>query len=488
MSVTLNTRREGLYSRLKQATAESIVSQALNLLSHASEKNYRQLALTFDRIADGHQQKMIAEWLKGYLAEDRPGATFLSRILKNVHPNVRKKFLAKMIVGLFFRRDDPDIARFKTEYGIQRLTVIVFSPTMRCNLKCTGCYAGNYTKADDLPPEVMERVINEAKALGVRFFVISGGEPFIYEPLLDLFEKHNDVAFQVYTNGTLIDEQLADRLLALGNVSPAISIEGFKDLTDMRRGEGIYELVLRAMDNLRERGVIFSFSATATAHNIEVITSDEFIDLMIGKGATYGWYFSYIPIGRSPDLNYMPTPAQRNQLRAAVNRIRTTKPIMVADFWNDGALTGGCISAGRCYLHINNRGDIEPCVFCHFATHNIKETTLMEALASPFFVGLRSLQPFNHNHLRPCPLIDNPKAMRFAVQKWGAYPTHPGAESLVRELSDGLDKYSAGLERVYNPVWHEKYNWAEDWLDPDLKDKSKGFREELIAPTDVAAS
>lgn len=324
------------------------------------------------------------------------------------------------MVGLLYRDPEVSIKLIESE-GVSAPNLVVISPAMRCNLDCVGCYAGNCTKADDLDPEVMDRVITEAKELGIRFFVITGGEPFVYRPLLELFEKHSDVFFQVYTNGTLIDEMMAERLVELGNVAPAISIEGFREETDARRGDGTYDRVLRVMDNLSEKGAVFAFSATASRLNIGTITSDEFADMMIEKGTAYGYYFSYVPIGKSPDLTYMPTAQERNRLRHGVGRIRTEKPILVADFWNDGYLTGGCLAAGRKYVHINNHGDVEPCVFCHFATDNVKDTTLLEALQSPFFKSIRARQPFGHNLLRPCPLIDHPKF--FATRSKSTAPT-----------------------------------------------------------------
>ena len=130
-------------------------------------------------------------------------------------------------------------------------------------------------------------------------------------------------------------------------------------------------------------------------------------------------------------------------------------------------------------MHINHRGDVEPCVFAHFATHNLRNSTLLDALKSPFFTAIRSKQPFNHNLLKPCPLIDNPKVMRWAVKNFGAYPTHPGAESLVTELADGLDKYSAELGAVYAPVWKKEYShWADTWNEGLWGEKYASLTEE----------
>ena len=450
--------------RVKQKIAENLLSQALLVLGYSPEGSYRLLVKGFDRIAVTEQHKMIASWLGNWFAEGNPGSLWLSQVLRRLHPNVRKNYIAKTIVDIFFR--NPGIfAQYKKEHGFRPPSIMLVSPTMRCNYHCAGCYAANYTRDDDLPPELFDRVLNEAKELTTKFFVILGGEPFVYKPLLDIFERHNDAPFQVYTNGALIDEEMANRLAKLGNVAPQISIEGFREETDRRRGPGAFDRAMRAMDNLRKAGCIFAFSVMVTRDNVDAVTSEEFIDLMIEKGCLYGWYFLYMPVGGDPDLNLMPTPEQRNQLRLAGKHFRKTKPILIADFWNDAPLTGGCISGARTYFHINHKGDVEPCIFVHFATDNIKNTSLEKALNSPFFNGLRRMEPFCYNTLRPCPIIDHPKLMRMAIKRYGAYPTHEGAESLLSsEIAEGLDCYAQGVKELFDPVWDREYaEWAERW-------------------------
>ena len=396
----------------------------------------------------------------GFITRSRqPGATWVKHLLTSVDPRIRRRFAARFIAHVALRHDR-HVRRLDDGREIPVPATIVISPTMRCNLHCVSCYAGNYTKEDDLTKEEVVRVIREGRELGTRFFVITGGEPFIYEPLLDILEQFNDCFFQVYTSGHLLTRAKVRRIVELGNVVPAISIEGFEAETDWRRGPGGFQRVMRAMDLLREAKAMFAFSATVTRLNIDTIISDRFASLMMEKGAHYGWYFTYMPIGRSPDLSLMPTPEQRNRLREGVIRIRKSYPILIGDFWNDGPLTDGCLSAGRNYLHINNRGDVEPCVFQHFAVDNIKEKSLAECLASDFFVAMRKGAPYGKNLLRPCPIIDHPQVLRGLVKKFGAKPTHEGAETILTDLAEHLDGYSAELARVYDPIWAREYRWA----------------------------
>jgi hypothetical protein len=150
----------------------------------------------------------------------------------------------------------------------------------------------------------------------------------------------------------------------------------------------------------------------------------------------------------------MPTPEQRNQFRLGIQRIRNTKAMFPVDFWGDAPWVEGCI-AGKHYLHINNEGWVEPCIFTHFATDNIADTTLAEAFNSPYFREIRARQPFNANLLMPCMLIDNPNQSREIMASSGARPTHEGAESIITGLCGAVDAYSAGVRRVYEPLWGE---------------------------------
>jgi hypothetical protein len=109
-------------------------------------------------------------------------------------------------------------------------------------------------------------------------------------------------------------------------------------------------------------------------------------------------------------------------------------------------------------MHINHKGDAEPCIFAHFSTHNIKKCSLREILNSPYFKAVRKRQPFNDNLFLPCMLIDNPNAFRDIYQESCPYPSHPGAETLIEDekLKSELDKYSKSVKEVYEKVWEEE--------------------------------
>ncbi|MCX7918285.1 MAG: radical SAM protein [bacterium] len=429
-------------SRLKEVMTAEVAFQTLRLLPYLPDQAYLYFLRPFLRSFPVPESREFMQRL----------VLFAKKHLTLAAPTYRDKaietfFINALLKGYSIRRQR------EQELGIRIPFFFVISPTMRCNLGCYGCYAGMYTKEDDLDYTVVDRILKEAKDLGIYFITISGGEPFYWQHILEMFQAHNDMFFQVYTNGTLIDQTMAEKLAKLGNVLPAISVEGFEKETDDRRGKGTFQKIINAMQELRKAGVLFGFSCTVTRENNEFVVSDEFVDFYEKQGCFLGWYFNYVPIGKRPALELMPTPEQRIHRINRLAELRKTKSILLADFWNDGNLVGGCIAGGRNYLHINSHGDVEPCVFVHFATDNIKNKSLVEVLKSPLFAEIRKRQPYSHNHYRPCMIIDNPEVLREIVEKTGAYPTHPGAETVVTQLRHQLDEYANQYGALANIAW-----------------------------------
>lgn len=236
-------------------------------------------------------------------------------------------------------------------------------------------------------------------------------------------EQRKKLVETVVINGTLIDDAFADEMLRVKNLVPAISIEGFEEATDFRRGEGTYRKVIEAMTRLKERKLLFGISCCYTSKNVEVIGSEEYFDSMIDMGAKFAWLFTYMPIGAAAVPELIATAEQRKFMYEQIHKFRKTKPLFTMDFWNDGDAVGGCIAGGRGYCHINANGDMEPCAFIHYSDSNIKEKTLLECYQSPLFMAYRRKQPFNDNMLRPCPVLDNPGRLTQIVEESGARST-----------------------------------------------------------------
>lgn len=448
-----------LKQRAKKYAKVHIAKQIMQLLPNSSLENLIRLVSLGEKLVDDQELKQYARGLKEKFEQRHPAVLLAQNIIKHLSPNCRDKLIENLFINAFLLGMNKRNKLCDKE-GYRPPLLFVISPTMRCNLHCPGCYAGEYQQEFGLSFETVDRILTEAKELGIYFITVSGGEVFIRPDILDIWEKHNDMFFHVYTNGTLIDQAMAKRLEKLGNVAPMISVEGFEKETDARRGKGVYQKVMAAMDNLREEGVVFGASITETRENMDLIATDELVDMLIEKGAMVIWYFQYIPIGRKPAMHLIPTPKQRDGLRRRLRQLRVTKPIFIGDFWNDGPYVGGCIAAGREYFHINAHGDVEPCVFAHFAVDNIKDKSVKDVLNSDFFRIIRSQQPYRENLLTPCMIIDKPEVLREAVAKSGAHPTHPGAETIITKLADFLDNYSHQYQALADEVWETERQQA----------------------------
>jgi MoaA/NifB/PqqE/SkfB family radical SAM enzyme len=434
-------------SYIKKKAIAALLKKATNV----SDKTLVKITKFLEKFGAGTSKSAIAS-VREMIEKNTAGYRLIRRIVTNVAPVYKEKLIENLITQGLIMNYRKRLKECKKGGTVP--TTVLISPTMRCNLRCVGCYAGNYSMTDDLPFEVVDRIIREGKKLGVAFFTFLGGEPFVWPHLFKILEKHKDAFFQVYTNSTLITEETAKRLLKTGNALPILSIEGFEKRTDERRGKGVYKKIMNAMDILKKHQIPFGFSAAVTSRNAEEISSDKFVDFVIEKGAYLGWFFLYMPVGAKPDPKLMPMPKQRLHLYHRDLEIRKTKPIFIIDFWNDAPWVGGCI-AGKEYVHITSKGDVEPCIFTHMAVDNIKNKSLREVLNSDYFKALRARQPYHENLFLPCQWIDHPEVSREMEEKFHLYPTHPGADDPIRDpkVRKAIDKYSKEIHKLYEPVW-----------------------------------
>jgi hypothetical protein len=221
---------------------------------------------------------------------------------------------------------------------------------------------------------------------------------------------------------------------------------------------------------LKERGVMFGFSATPSRQNSDIISSDEFLDYYSEQGILFGWMFQYLPVGKDPDISLMATPEQRNRLRIKTKEWQTTRPVFIGDFWNDGPCVGGCLSATR-YCYITPEGKVQPCTFVHFYTHDLNECSLKDVFRSKFFRSIRARQPYNQNLLRPCKIIDNPEVLRAVVRECGAKPSYPGADAIIEDpaVRAHLDQYAEEWGKIADAAWEgSQYNSGESVIVPFL--------------------
>ena len=445
-----------MINSLKKYTKEKVLSYLLTLATNSSDETLIKMTHLMEMIPKKDYYKERIRWIRGLVRDKHPSIEFPRRILRDLHPNQRDKWISNLLVNHLLNGTNKRKEWADTN-GFYPPSTVVISPTMKCDLNCYGCYAGDYGKTLELTLDELDSILIQMKEMGIYFAVISGGEPFYMEGIFEIFKKHNDMAFLVFTHGGLIDEKMVEKLTEVGNVMPSFSLEGYEQETDERRGAGHFNKVMRAMDLLRAGGLSFCGSFTHSSKNSAIITSPEYIDMLLSKGVFALWLFSYVPVGRKPDAELMPTPKQRDHLRRSVAGFRDSKPMLFIDFWNDGPIVSGCLAGGRKYFHINANGDIEPCVFCHVAVDNIRRTTLKDALSSSFFRKIREKQGGHDNLLRPCMLIDHPEVGREIFASEGAYATHDGADEIFTALSDQMDQYSRSYAEVADPVWEEEF-------------------------------
>lgn len=403
---------------------------------------------------------------------------------KNISSSVRKKIINVLIGRVFIESDstNKNVENFIKEFGQEPPGFVTISPAKKCNLQCTGCYAASSgANVEKLDYSLVDRIVKEKTKLWNSYFtVISGGEPFMWKSegkdLLDLCRENPDNYFMMYTNGTLINKEMARKIAEVGNLTPAISVEGFAEETDERRGKGVFKKILEAMANLREVGVPFGISVTATRHNAEKIVSDEFVDFFFEEqGAVYGWIFQYMPIGRSQTLDLMVTPEQRKWMFEQEKHIIHDKGVFLPDFWNGGIYSSGCLVGGRSggYIYIEWNGNITPCVFYPYSKNNIKDIyanggTINDALKSDLMVGIRKWQKdygygkFGkdvHNLIAPCGIRDHYEFTLKHLETTKPMPIDESAAEAVKdpEYYKGLTTYNKKFLELTDDIWQDEF-------------------------------
>jgi MoaA/NifB/PqqE/SkfB family radical SAM enzyme len=334
--------------------------------------------------------------------KSHPFFKVIEKFVTEVNPVCREKMLKNLFLKL---KDDTK--------NITPPTIFI-SLTSRCNLRCIGCSA-NKEEPYDLDIPLIDWIISDAKDKGTKLFILAGGEPFLRRDALSLLEKHDDAYFQVFTNGTLIDASIAKFLSKIGNTLVLFSLEGRSEDTDLRRGVDVFQRITQAMDLLKEKGVLFGVSVLVTPRNFKMVTSQEFIDEMIRRGALFAWYLTYKPVGDKPDMSMLLQPVQRHQLSQKVVEIRNMFPIIAIDHENDVSPIGGCLATSGIGIHINAKGGIEPCGILHYSDTCVKKGEAIEVSISKSKV-IREIRTL-YTPSTSCPLIDKPNELLQLIKR-----------------------------------------------------------------------
>jgi len=382
---------------------------------------------------------------RAVLSTEKPSrrVSGIESLLKDVDPNLPRIFVPWALqhprhLPAFFRlaRAHRQTSRMRDEAlerGMQVPPFLVLSVTSRCNLRCTGCFAGavGITAAPAARPPLnladWRRVISEAAEAGVMGFVIAGGEPFMLPGIESLFLDFPDRMFLVFTNGTALRDRDYEVLKCCRNTAVVVSLEGDRQLTNERRGSGVYESALRSLDRLRAAGVLTGLSITVGAANIDYWTDEKRIDAMMARSGPLAFFIEQIPTGEGDGIVPIPSipEEKRIRFRETVLRYRSREngAAYLVHSPADEEFFGGCVSAGRGFAHVTPTGDVTACPFSALATHNVSTATVSEALAGSFFTMIRDNGPMLETHDHPCSLSANAGKLESMAASLGAYRT-----------------------------------------------------------------
>ena len=302
--------------------------------------------------------------------------------------------------------------RIAEEAGEHIPPFLIASITSKCNLHCAGCYSRcNHATTDTEPvaqltDEEWGAVFTEAEDLGISFILLAGGEPMIRRDVIEAAGQRKNILFPIFTNGTFMDERYFALLDKCRNLVPVMSIEGGRELTDLRRGAGVYDRLVKNMDEMSRRGLIFGASVTVTTENCREVTSDAFLDELSSRGCKAVIFVEYVPV-TDESRELAPGDSEREFLTSEISRLRQIRPDMVyISFPGDEKSSGGCVAAGRGFFHINSHGGAEPCPFSPYSDINIRNSSLRDALHSPLFLALQSGGVLLDDHEGGCILYE----------------------------------------------------------------------------------
>lgn len=442
-----------------RTTASKIIDVLVNNIEKDREKEMLKLIDLMEKYMSGEKLDIDYGKVKDMTCnKDCALNQYLNRLLDELDPNVVKTTVLNFGFEAMLH-GTKTIRKMRTVHNCNIPWLILMDPTSACNLHCTGCWAAEYGNKLNLSYEELSNVVKQGKEIGVYFYMFTGGEPLVRKKdIIQLCEEHHECQFLAFTNGTLVDEAFCQEMKRVGNLALAISLEGSPEVNDLRRGAGVYGKVMHAMELLKENGLIFGTSICYTSKNCESVTSKEFLKLMVDKGCRYAMYFHYMPVGNEASLELLPTPEQRMYIKDRIREIRKLENgegLFTMDFQNDGEFVGGCIAGGRNYFHINANGDAEPCVFIHYSGANIRTHSLLEILKQPLFMAYHNNQPFNENHLRPCPMLENPEILQRLVNETGAKSTDLQSPETVEQLCTKCEEYARNWKPHADKVWAE---------------------------------
>jgi MoaA/NifB/PqqE/SkfB family radical SAM enzyme len=312
----------------------------------------------------------------------------LKQILKF---SFRNPGMAWFMVGEIVRFYFADRRRKKfAKQSVKVPPMLIYSVTAECNLNCHGCYARllHSPKNGEFDAKQFEDVIRQADEIGVSYILVAGGEPFSRPELLNVTAKHPSILFTPFTNGLLVTDEHIKKLKKQKHVLPIVSFEGYEFETDKRRGQGVYENGLELLEKFRKQGIFYGVSITATRDNLDLISDEAFINKLAKLGCRIFFFINYIPVEKGTEEMVM-KKEQFDKLNKIMALYRQKYEALFLAFPGSELDFGGCLAAGKGFVHINAEGDVQPCPFSPYSDVSLKEMSLSEALKSPLLKTIR---------------------------------------------------------------------------------------------------
>lgn len=369
---------DSMHKNLKKA----VIATIYEVIEHNPEKNISRIFSLAKMVAKDGDCKQSIEVIEKYYNEVPSMKQFVQDVLANTNKTCMKKLCRNLFINAILG------GALKREKWLEKEDsnipfVLLISPSVQCSLGCIGCYKIDYDKSKQLNYEDIDKIVGEARDLGIYFIMVLGAEALCVDYMWRIYEKYNDIEFITFTNGTLITKEIVDKMVNIGNVIPILHLDGFEKEIDSKEETRTFFKVTKGMDLLKDRGMFFGISSVVLRNNMEKVTSDEFIEMLINKGARVGWYFTYMGVRDKSNMELIPTPNQRIELGKRIKTIRMSKPYFAIDLFNDAPYLERCITGKYCY-HANIKTDIKPCIFAHIAVDDVKQKNLIDILIRNF--------------------------------------------------------------------------------------------------------
>lgn len=266
------------------------------------------------------------------------------------------------------------------------MLIIAWELTAACNLSCQYCRASasHEPDKDELDTDEALKFVESIAPLQP-MLILSGGEPLLRPDIFPIIRHAVSLGIRVSlaSNGTLITQQLAQKIAVSGVSRVSISLDGADAaMHDLSRGQGSFEFSMKGIKNLRGK-VDFQINFTVTRTNQSDLS--RIFDLAESLGARALHIFFLVPTGRGKTEDVVSPERQEEMLREIDRETdRRTMEVQVTCAPQYARLRrtsrgrgGGCL-AGRRFVFVSRTGGVYPCGYLPLLVGSIKEKNFIE--------------------------------------------------------------------------------------------------------------